>query len=86
MTEGARPTGTYKTLAEQRESLAPAEQKCEKAQQTIGLCRGPTVVLVILRRVCWLAEAGPIPATAILALALGGVLVKLLSGVCWRAG
>ena len=85
MTEGVRPTGTYKTLAEQREILTPAEQKFEKAQQTIGLFLGPTVFLVIFTIVYWLSEAIPIPATAILALALAGVLVKLLSGVCWRA-
>jgi sodium-dependent dicarboxylate transporter 2/3/5 len=35
--------------------------------------------------VYWLSEAIPIPATAILALALAMVPVKLLSGVCWRA-
>ncbi len=49
MTEGVRPTGTYKTLAEQREVLTPAEQKFEKARQTIGLFLGPIVFLVILR-------------------------------------
>jgi sodium-dependent dicarboxylate transporter 2/3/5 len=49
MTEGARPTGTYKTLAEQREVLTPGEQKFEKARQTIGLFLGPIVFLVILR-------------------------------------
>jgi hypothetical protein len=32
MTEGVRPTGTYETLAEQREVLTPAEQKFEKAR------------------------------------------------------
>ena len=85
MTEGVRPTGTYKTLAEQREILTPAEQKFEKARQTIGLFLGPIVFLVIFTMVYWLSEAIPIPATAILALALAVVLVKLLSGVCCRA-
>jgi sodium-dependent dicarboxylate transporter 2/3/5 len=85
MTEGVRPTGTYKTLAEQREILTPAEQKFEKARQTIGLFLGPMVFLVIFTIVYWLSEAIPIPATAILALALAVVLVKLLSGVCCRA-
>jgi sodium-dependent dicarboxylate transporter 2/3/5 len=85
MTEGVRPTGTYKTLAEQREILTPAEQKFEKARQTIGLFLGPIVFLVIFTIVYWLSEAIPIAATAILALALAVVLVKLLSGVCWRA-
>ena len=85
MTEGVRPTGTYKTLAEQREVLTPAEQKFEKARQTIGLFLGPIVFLVIFTIVYWLSEAIPMPATAILALALAVVLVKLLSGVCCRA-
>jgi sodium-dependent dicarboxylate transporter 2/3/5 len=85
MTEGVRPTGTYKTLAEQREILTPAEQKFEKARQTIGLFLGPIVFLVIFTIVYWLSEAIPMPATAILALALAVVLVKLLSGVCCHA-
>ena len=85
MTEGVRPTGTYNTLAEQREVLTPAEQKFEKARQTTGLFLGPIVFLVIFTIVHWLSEAIPIPATAILALALAVVLVKLLSGGCWRA-
>jgi sodium-dependent dicarboxylate transporter 2/3/5 len=104
MTEGVRPTGTYKALAEQREVLTPAEQKFEKARQIIGLFLGPVVFLVMcflplplepnqqtlaailsFMIVYWLSEATPIPATAILALALAVVLVKLLSGVCCRA-
>jgi sodium-dependent dicarboxylate transporter 2/3/5 len=85
MTEGVRPTGTYKTLAEQREILTPAEQKFEKARKTIGLFLGPIVFLVMFTIVYWLSEAIPIPATAILALALAVVLVKLLSGACCRA-
>ena len=85
MTEGVRPTGTYKTLAEQREVLTPAEQKFEKARQTTGLFLGPIVFLVIFTIVHWLSEAIPILATAILALALAVVLVKLLPGVCCRA-
>ena len=85
MTEGVRPTGTCKTLAEHREVLPLAEQKLEKAQQTIGLFLGPIVFLVIFTIVHWLSEAILIPATAILALALAVVLVKLLSGGCCRA-
>jgi sodium-dependent dicarboxylate transporter 2/3/5 len=85
MTEGVRPTGTYKTLAEQREILTPAEQKFEKARQTIGLFLGPIVFLVIFTIVYGLSEAIPIAATAIFALALAVVLVKLLSGVCCHA-
>ena len=36
MSEGVRPGGTYKTLAEQREVLTPAEERFEVARQTIG--------------------------------------------------
>jgi solute carrier family 13 (sodium-dependent dicarboxylate transporter), member 2/3/5 len=99
MTEGVRSTGTYKTLAEQREVLTPAEQTFEKVRQMIGLFLGPVVFLVMyflplepnqqtlaailsFMIVYWLSEAIPIPATAILVLALAVVLVKLLSGVC----
>ncbi len=102
MTEGVRSTGTYKTLAEQREVLTPAEQKFEKARQMIGLFLGPVVFLVMyflplepnqqtlaailsFMIVYWLSEAIPIPATAILVLALAVVLVKLLPGVCCHA-
>ncbi|MDP9411231.1 MAG: DASS family sodium-coupled anion symporter [Actinomycetota bacterium] len=93
MAEGVRPTGTYKTLDEQREVLSPAEQRFEKARQTIGLFLGPVVFLIMyflplpLERdqqtlaailaftiVFWLSEAIPIPATAILALALAVLL------------
>jgi sodium-dependent dicarboxylate transporter 2/3/5 len=85
VTEGARPTDTHKSLAEQREVLTPAEQKFEKARQTIGLFLRPIVFLVIFTIVCWLSEAIRVPATAILALALAVVPVKLLPGVCCRA-
>lgn len=85
MTAGVRPTGTCKTLTEQREVLTPAEQKFEKARQTIALFLGPIVFLVVFTLVYWLSEAIPIPATAILALALAVVPVKLLSGVCCHA-
>ncbi len=85
MTAGVRPTGTYKTLTEQREVLTPAEQKFEKARQTIALFLGPIVFLVVFTIVYWLSEAIPISATAILALALAVVLVKLLSGICCHA-
>src|SRR4028118_825097 len=93
VSEGVRPTGTYKTLDEQREVLSPAEQRFEKARQTIGLFLGPVVFLIMyflplpLERdqqtlaailaftiVYWLSEAIPIPATAILALALAVLL------------
>lgn len=85
----ARPGGTYKTFAEQREVLSPAEQKFEKARQSIGLFLGPVVFLFVFFAplpldpqqqtlaailaftvVYWLSEAIPIPAMAILALAL----------------
>ena len=93
MTEDVRPSGTYKTLDEQREVLTPAEQRFEKARQTIGLFLGPVVLLVMyflplpLERdqqtlaailgftiIYWLSEAIPIPATALLALALAVLL------------
>ena len=47
MTEDVRPSGTYRTLDEQREVLTPAEQRFEKARQTIGLFLGPLVFLVM---------------------------------------
>lgn len=84
-----RPRATYKTFAEQQEVLSPAEQKFEKARQTVGLFLGPVVFLFMLlvplpldpqqqtlaailsfTVVYWLSEAIPIPATAVLALAL----------------
>ncbi len=46
MTEEIRPRGTYRTLAEQREVLTPAEERFEKARQTIGLFLGPIVFLI----------------------------------------
>ena len=89
MTEDVRPSGTYRTLAEQREVLTPAEERFEKARQTIGLVLGPVVFLIMyfaplpleqnqqtlaailaFTIVYWLSEAIPIPATAVLALAL----------------
>ena len=85
MTEGVRPTGTYKALAEQREVLTPAEQKFEKARQTIGLFLGPIMFLVISAITYWPSEATLISATEIVVLGLAVVLVKLLSGVCCRA-
>lgn len=93
MSEDVRPRGTYKTLAEQREVLTPAEERFERARQTIGLFLGPIVFLVMyfaplplpenqqtlaailsFTIVYWLSEAIPIPATAILALALAVLL------------
>src|SRR3712207_2583900 len=47
MTEDVRPSGTYRTLAEQREVLTPAEERFEKARQTIGLFLGPIVFLIM---------------------------------------
>lgn len=47
MSEDVRPGGTYKTLAEQREVLTPAEQRFEKARQTSGLILGPIAFLVM---------------------------------------
>ena len=47
MTEDVRPSGTYKTLDEQREVLTPAEQRFEKARQTIGLFLGPVAFLIM---------------------------------------
>jgi len=89
LTEEVRPSGTYKTLAEQREVLSPAEVRFEKARQTVGLILGPIAFLVMLLLplplepnqqtlaailvftiIYWLSEAIPIPATAVLALAL----------------
>jgi solute carrier family 13 (sodium-dependent dicarboxylate transporter), member 2/3/5 len=40
-------TGTYKTLPEQREVLSPAEQRFEKARQTVGLVLGPIAFLLM---------------------------------------
>ena len=47
MSEGVRPGGTYKTLAEQREVLTPAERRFEQARQTIRLFLGPIVFLIM---------------------------------------
>lgn len=47
MTDDVRPTGTYKTLAEQREVLTPAEERFERARQTIGLILGPIAFLIM---------------------------------------
>ncbi len=47
MSESGRPGGTYKTLDEQREVLSPAEEKFEKARQTIGLILGPIAFLIM---------------------------------------
>jgi sodium-dependent dicarboxylate transporter 2/3/5 len=89
MTEDIRPRGTYRTLEEQREVLTPAEERFEKARQTIGLVLGPIAFLIMylvplpleqnqqtlvaifsFTIVYWISEAIPIPATAVLALAL----------------
>jgi solute carrier family 13 (sodium-dependent dicarboxylate transporter), member 2/3/5 len=47
MTESVRPTGTYKTLAEQREVLTPAEERFERLRQTAGLFLGPIAFLIM---------------------------------------
>ena len=47
MTDTARPGGTYRTLDEQREVLSPAEQRFERARQTLGLFIGPLAFLVM---------------------------------------
>jgi sodium-dependent dicarboxylate transporter 2/3/5 len=47
VTDGVRPGGTYKTLAEQREVLTPAEERFERARQTIGLILGPIAFLIM---------------------------------------
>jgi hypothetical protein len=47
MSETVRPGGTYKTLDEQREVLSPAEEKFERARQTIGLFLGPIAFLIM---------------------------------------
>ena len=47
MTEEMRPSGTYKTLAEQQEVLSPAEQRFERIRQTTGLILGPIVFLIM---------------------------------------
>ena len=41
-------TRTYRTLDEQMEKLTPAEQRFERARQTIGLVAGPIVFVVML--------------------------------------
>ena len=47
MSEDVRPRGTYQTLAEQREVLTPAEERFERARQTIGLFLGPVAFFVM---------------------------------------
>ena len=45
LSEDVRPGGTYKTLAEQREVLTPAEERFERIRQTLGLVLGPVAFL-----------------------------------------
>ena len=47
MSEDVRPGGTYKTLAEQREVLTPAEERFERIRQTLGLILGPVAFLIM---------------------------------------
>src|SRR5829696_8897098 len=44
---GCEAGGTYKTLAEQREVLTPAEERFERLRQTIGLVLGPVAFLIM---------------------------------------
>jgi sodium-dependent dicarboxylate transporter 2/3/5 len=93
LSEELRPRGTYQTLAEQREVLTPAEERFERARQTIGLFLGPVAFFIMyflplplppeqhtlaailaFTIIYWLSEAIPIPATAVLSLALCVVL------------
>jgi len=93
LSEDVRPGGTYKTLAEQREVPTPAEERFERARQTIGLFLGSVAFLIMyffllplpkeqhtlvavltFTLIYWFSEAIPIPATAVLSLALCVVL------------
>jgi di/tricarboxylate transporter len=47
LSEDVRPSGTYKTLAEQREVLTPAEERFERIRQTTGLFLGPVAFLIM---------------------------------------
>jgi len=47
MAESVRPRGIYQTLDEQREKLSPAEERFERARQTVGLFLGPLVFLAL---------------------------------------
>ena len=47
MSEDVRPSGTYKTLAEQREVLTPAEERFERIRQTTRLFLGPVALLIM---------------------------------------
>jgi hypothetical protein len=47
LSEDVRPGGTYKTLAEQREVLTPAEERFERIRQTTGLFLGPIAFLIM---------------------------------------
>jgi di/tricarboxylate transporter len=47
LSEDVRPSGTYKTPAEQREVLTPAEERFERLRQTTGLFLGPVAFLIM---------------------------------------
>jgi hypothetical protein len=47
LSEDVRLGGTYKTLAEQREVLTPAEERFERLRQTTGLFLGPVAFLIM---------------------------------------
>ena len=47
MSEDVRPSGTYKTLPEQREVLTPAEERFERIRQATGLFLGPVAFLIM---------------------------------------
>ena len=74
MTETVRPGGTYQTLDEQREKLSPAEERFERARQTIGLFLGPLVFLAM-----YFAPLPLAPAQQTLAAILLFVIVYWLS-------
>jgi sodium-dependent dicarboxylate transporter 2/3/5 len=74
MSETVKPGGTYRTLDEQREVLSPAEERFEKARQTIGLFLGPVAFLVV-----YLLPTGLPPAQQTLAAILAFTIVYWLS-------
>ena len=47
MTENVRPTSTHKTLAEHQEALSPAEERFERARQTVGPLLGPLAFFTV---------------------------------------
>ncbi len=75
MAESVRPGGTtYQTLDEQREKLSPAEERFERARQTVGLFFGPLVFLAL-----YLAPLPLEPAQQALAAVFAFVIVYWLT-------